>query len=108
MPRMKKLVPFILVILLAFVLVGCASDTLEPTDSQEDVDEIVNATLTAIAQNATSTPTPLPPPTDVPPTATQVPPTATPEPTATTTLNPTLRMIQHYLSLTRRWAGKAT
>jgi uncharacterized protein YraI len=58
-----------------------------PIESQEDVDEIVNATLTAIAQNATSTPTPEPPPTEVPPTATEVPPTATPEPTATPTLN---------------------
>ena len=86
MRNIKKFTPLLLTILLALILVGCANPTPVPTEPDENVDDIVNATLTAIAANATNTPTPLPEPTEVPPEPTEVPPTATLEPSATPTL----------------------
>ena len=85
MQNVKSFIPIILTILLALILVGCASPTEAPTEPTENVDEIVNATLTAIAGSATSTPTPMPVPTEVPPEPTEAPPTATMEPSATPT-----------------------
>ena len=86
MQNVKRFTPFLLTILLALILVGCANPTEAPTEPTENVNEIFNATLTAIAGSATSTPTPMPVPTEVPPEPTQAPPTATMEPSATPTL----------------------
>ena len=80
---MRKSIP-IIILLVSLVLAACSSATSEPaptTDPQE-VENSVNATLTAVAAVEESPPTEAPPPTEVP-TATQVPsptPSPTPEP----------------------------
>ncbi len=78
---MKKTLPY-MILLMSMALAACASPTSEPaptTDPQE-IENSVNATLTAVA------PTEAPPPTEVPPT--EPPPTATPFPSPTPTQAP--------------------
>ena len=80
---MRKTIP-IIILLVSIVLAACSSATSEPaptTDPQE-VENSVNATLTAVASGEESPPTEAPPPTEVP-TATPLPsptPSPTPEP----------------------------
>ncbi|MCJ7537195.1 MAG: hypothetical protein MUO57_16830 [Anaerolineales bacterium] len=78
---MRKTLPFIL-LMISLVLVACASPTSEPaptTDPQE-IENSVNATLTAVAPGEAPPPTEAPPPKEVP-TATLLPsPTPTPTP----------------------------
>lgn len=79
---MKKTLPYAL-LLVTLVLSACASPTTEPPPSQEDIENSVNATLTAMAVAAPATeappPTETPPPTEEP----TAPPPPVPTPTAT-------------------------
>ena len=79
---MRKTLPY-LILLVSLLLAACASPTAEPAPTLDatQVEEMVNATLTAVAPTEGESPTEAPPPTEVPPTATQVPtPTATDTP----------------------------
>ena len=82
---MRKTLP-IIILLVGLVLAACSSATSEPapTSDPQEVENSVNATLTAVASGEEAPPTEAPPPTEVP--------TATPLPTPTPT--PTLEPVE--------------
>lgn len=80
---MRKTIP-IFILLISLVLSACSSATSEPepTFDPQDIENSINATLTALAPGEETQPTEAPPPTEVP-TATPLPsptPSPTPEP----------------------------
>jgi uncharacterized protein YraI len=79
--NVKKTLPYLL-FLVSLLLSACASPTSAPTPTvnQQEIENSVNATLTAMAPTEASHPTEAPQPTEAP-SATQIPlPTPTPEP----------------------------